>query len=138
MSSTTITPKRTYSILNEGIRLHHCSMHYWQDRHLLRKSQQEETEKPTQDDIEAIKQDKNLFRQAVQMLSEHLAHTARNIIRTDRVEDSDTVRKYDAETKDGTITSRGIVLIADEDSQYLETEVQVPVIVRKRGLTSKE
>ncbi|GMG45265.1 hypothetical protein COH20_003325 [Aspergillus flavus] len=113
-------------------------MHYWQDRHLLRKSQQEETEKPTQDDIEAIKQDKNLFRQAVQMLSEHLAHTARNIIRTDRVEDSDTVRKYDAETKDGTITSRGIVLIADEDSQYLETEVQVPVIVRKRGLTSKE
>ncbi|KAB8277318.1 hypothetical protein BDV30DRAFT_234653 [Aspergillus minisclerotigenes] len=60
---------------------------------------------PTQDDIEAIKQDKNL-----------------NIIRTDRVEDSDTVRKYDAETKDGTVTSRGLVLIADEDSQYLETE----------------
>ncbi|PIG88530.1 hypothetical protein AARAC_000963 [Aspergillus arachidicola] len=65
--------------------------------------QQEEKEGFTQDEVEAIKQYKNLFRRVVQMLSEHLAHTARNMIRTDQVENSDIVRKYDAETKDGTL-----------------------------------
>ncbi|KJK61398.1 AAA domain protein [Aspergillus parasiticus SU-1] len=102
-------------------------------RHALRQSQERDQTKLTHDEVDAIKKDINLFRRAIQVLSERAVNTAKILLCTSQVVDTDIVRKYGLGTQNDVTPSRGIVVIADEDGQSLETEAWIPVAVLKRA-----
>ncbi|KAE8329201.1 hypothetical protein BDV39DRAFT_203142 [Aspergillus sergii] len=107
-------------------------------RHVIRGSNQWKKTKLTHDEINAIRQDKNLFRRSVEVPSERAVDIARVLLCTSQVVDTEIVRKYGIGIKGVSSISRGIVVIADELGQCLETEVWATEAVFKGLLTPRE
>ncbi|KAB8272521.1 hypothetical protein BDV30DRAFT_211831 [Aspergillus minisclerotigenes] len=107
-------------------------------RYVVRGSKEWKKTKLAHNEVNAIRQDKNLFRRPMQVLSERAVDIARISLCTNQVVDTEIVRQYGIGIKGCSSKSHGIVVIADELRQCLETEAWVPATVLKGLLTARE